>query len=187
MKNEHYMHASSRMTVIIFLMRTALRTYSYLVKMHPRRILAKCHGSNSSRLASYGNARDSSHKNVNLRFRHLNQLANAGCIAPSCDFNREDYNKEYLFLVKQFSELPFSAFDEIRVLPIGAGCAERIIGLAACKSKKADSSTLPLQTTSFTGNGDFAKGWNAAMSTSSVRMIISTSWRCLWRTLLTSN
>ena len=165
MKNAHYRHASSY-DCDQFSHANAPRAYSYLVKMHPRRILAKCQGSNSSRLASYGYARDSSHKNVNLRFRHLNQLANAGCIAPSCDFNREDYNKEYLFLVKQFSELSFSAFDEIRVLLIGTGCAERIIGLAACKSKKAVSSTLPLQTTSFTGNGDFAKGWNAAMSTS---------------------
>ena len=165
MKNAHYMHASSY-DCDQFSHANEPRAYSYLVKMHPRRILAKCQGSNSSRRASYGNARDSSHKNVNLRFRHLNQLANSGYIAPSCDFNREDYNKEYLFLVKQLSELSFSAFNEIRLLPIGTGCAERIIGLAAGKSKKAVSSTLPLQTTSFTGNGDFAKGLNAAMSAS---------------------
>ena len=165
MKNAHYMHASSY-DCDLFSHANAPRTYSYLVKMHPRRILAKCQGSNSSRLASYGNARDSSHKNVNLWFRHLNQLANPGCIAPSCDFNREDYNKEYLFLVKLLSELSFSAFNEIRLLPIGTGCAERIIGLAAGKSKKAVSSTLPLQTTSFKGNGDFAKGLNAAMNAS---------------------
>ena len=165
MKNAHYRHASSY-DCDQFSHANAPRAYSYQVKMHPRRILAKCQGSNSSRLASYGNARDSSHKNVNLRFGHLNQLANAGCIAPPCDFNREDYNKEYLFLVKQFSELSFSAFNEIRVLPIGAGCAERIIGLAAGKSKRAVSSTLPLQNTSFTCNGDFAKELNAAMSTS---------------------
>ncbi len=164
MKNAHYMHASSY-DCDQFSHANAPRAYSYLVKMHPRRILAKCQGSNSSRLASYGNARDSSHKNVNLWFRHLNQLANPGCIAPSCDFNRDDYNKEYLFLVKQLSELSFSAFNEVRLLPIGIGCAERIIDLAPGKSKKPISSTLPLQTTSFTGNGDFDAGMSASLRT----------------------
>ncbi len=164
MKNAHYMHASTY-GCDQFSHANAPRAYSYLVKMHPRRILAKCQGSNSSRRVSYWNARDSSRKNVNLWFRHLNQLANSGCIAPSCDFNRDDYNKEYLFLVKQLSELSFSAFNEIRLLPIGIGCAERIIGLAPVKSKKPISSTLPLQTTSFTGNGDFDAGMSASLRT----------------------
>ena len=165
MKNADYMQASS-CDFVQFSHANGAKAYSFLIKMNPKRIVAKCLGSNSSSLASYRNARDSSHKKVNLRFRHLNQLAHFESIAPSCDFNHEDYNKEYLFLVKQLSELSFSAFNEISLLSIGIGCAERIKGLADGKSKKAVSSTSPLQATSFSGNGNFVRMLNAEISAS---------------------